>query len=185
MHTRYHVQTNWSLQTLRLPRGCLTHFFHVFSVRAPRLPSFSATLWNIQSFNLHKIIWIMFQNEILVQVSADGTLLPVNENKNNHEIDSSLWLEIYSFSVHDSFTRNASGISGPQTPSERCFKNLPLKHANERITKHLYLFAARGEHLPWGKLSFTNYPFALKSNEVKWQFFLFFNSRAGCFPHNS
>lgn len=129
MHTRYHVQTNWSLQTLRLPRGCLTHFFHTFSVHAPRMSSSSATLWNIEGFNLHKIIWIMFQNEILVQVSADGTLLPVNENKNNHEIDLSLWLEIYSLSAHDSFTRNASGISGPQTPSECCFKKLPLKHA--------------------------------------------------------
>lgn len=67
----------------------------------------------------------MFQNEILAQVSTDGTLLPVNENKNNREIDLSLWLEIYSFSAHDSFIRDASGISGPQTErSERCFKNL-------------------------------------------------------------
>lgn len=107
----------------------MTHLLRMFSVRAPRMSSFSATLWNILSFNLHKIVWIMFQNEILVQVSTDGTLLPVNENKNNHEIDLSLWLEIYSFSGDDSFTRNASGISGPQTPSERCFKNLPLKHA--------------------------------------------------------
>lgn len=100
MHTRYHVQTNWSLQTLRLPQACLTHFFHTFSVRAPRMSSSSTTVWNIQGINLHKIIWIMFQNEILVQVSTDGTLLPVNENKNNHEIVLSLWLEMYAWLIY-------------------------------------------------------------------------------------
>lgn len=167
-----HTRTRTHATTCKLIGPCKLCDCHgaVWHI-APRMSSFSATLRNIQSFNLHKIIWIMFQNEILVQVSTDGTLLPVNENKNNHEIDLSLWLEIYSFSTHDSFTRNASGISGPQTPSKRWFKNLPLKHAMKESQSICACLQLGGEYLPWGKLSFTNYPFALKSSEVKCQLF--------------
>lgn len=54
------------------------------------------------------IIWIILQDEISVQVSADGTRLSGSEYKKPPEIDFSLWLQflfVFStvFSVRESF----------------------------------------------------------------------------------
>lgn len=86
------------------------------------------------------IIWIILQDEISVQVSADGTRLSVSEYKKTPEIDFSLWLQFLfvffpplSSVCVSHFAADASGISGGGRAATRAFFPKP---SSQRAPRH-------------------------------------------------
>lgn len=110
------------------------------------------------------IIWIILQDEISVQVSADGTRLSVSEYKKTPEIDFSLWLQFLFvffplFSVCVShFAADASGISGGGTAAIKAFFPKPSSQRAPRHTATVEFVTVRQTQLalPANRFMATN-----------------------------
>lgn len=83
---------------------------HTFSAQGQIMQFSVVTLFKI---SLPMIIWIILQDEILAQVSTDGTRLPVSENKKNSLQFSFVFFLLFAVCVSH-FAADASGISGEE-----------------------------------------------------------------------